>query len=89
MAGERIVINGTVCFIDYADGEGRATIDGKVWRWEFHEFCGPLWLRQDGEPRKNQCPTNKKVWSAFEAWHVKWLKSKTPARRKRKELAIK
>lgn len=69
MAGHRIdFTDGTVAYVDYADADGRAVVNGRVWRWEFHEYCGPLFLRADGEPRKCQCPTVKAVWVAFDQW---------------------
>lgn len=89
MAGHKFQIGDTVGFIDYEDGNGRAVVDGKVWQWSFHEYFGPLWLNQDGTERKCQCPTNKKVWAAFEKWLSEYLKNKAKPRRKRKELAIK
>lgn len=82
MAGERIQMpDGTICFVDYADGEGSAVIDGRTWRWEFHEYCGPLWLRADGLGRKCQCPTNPKVWAAFAKWHRAYERRKAKAKR--------
>lgn len=76
MAGELVVINGTKCLIDYADGVGEAIVDGKKWSWEFHEYCGPMFLTKKGQPRKCQCPTNKKVWDAFQSWHDEYRKNK-------------
>ncbi len=46
---------------------GQATVSGKLWRWEFHRYLGPTFLRKDGEPRANQNPP-KAVWTAFERW---------------------
>ena len=58
-----------LCFIDMADGRGELVVSGRKWRFEFHEYCGPLWLKADGyTPRKCQCPTSKAVWDAFELW---------------------
>lgn len=50
------------------------TVNGRVWRFDFHEYCGPLWLRKDGNPRKCQNP-NKKVWTAFQRWFNRWRKN--------------
>lgn len=74
MAGHLAIINGTPTFIDYPDAYGEAVVDGKTWRWDFHEYCGPLWLRKNGEPLKCQFPTNPKVWAAFEKWHKEYLR---------------
>lgn len=43
-------------------------VDGKIWGFEFHRYCGPLWLRKDGHDRKCQCPTLKRVWEEFQKW---------------------
>lgn len=80
MAGHSEIINGSRVFVDYADAEGSAVVNGRTWRWEFHEYLGPGWLRKDGEPRKCQCPTSKAVWAAFEKWHKNYRRAK-----KRKE----
>ena len=67
MAGEKIMINGSVCFIDYEDGHGSAIVDGREWEWSFVEYGGPLFLKKNGEARKCQNP-KKSVWAAFEEW---------------------
>ncbi len=73
MAGHSITMgDGTRAFIDYADGEGSAVVNGRLWRWEFHRWGGPTFLRKDGEPRACQNPTVKGVWDAFELWFHKW-----------------
>ena len=53
------------------------TVNGRIWRFDFDRYGGPLWLRADGEPRKCQCPTAKAVWDAFEAWHKEWKSERT------------
>lgn len=63
-----LILNGSPCFIDYQDREGSAIVDGREWRWSFHNYLGPSFLKKDGELRKCQYPTNKKVWAAFEEW---------------------
>jgi len=50
MAGHSQIINGTRVFIDYPDAYGEAVVKNRTWRWDFHEWCGPCWLRKDGEP---------------------------------------
>jgi len=67
MAGHSQIINGTRVFIDYPDAYGEAVVKNRTWRWDFHEWCGPCWLRKDGEPLKNQWPP-KAVWRAFDKW---------------------
>lgn len=68
MAGHSINIYGRRLFIDYPDAYGEASVNGKTWRWDFHHYCGPLFLRKNGEPSKYQSPP-KAVWDAFEKWH--------------------
>lgn len=70
MAGHSFTTpDGCVVFIDYADAFGSAVVNGREWRWEFHRYLGPLWLKKDGEPRACQCPTIPAVWDAFSEWH--------------------
>jgi hypothetical protein len=76
MAGHSFMFNGSRCFIDYADGEGSVMVNGRLWRWTFHEYLGPVFIRKDGEPRRCQWPTQKAVWTAFEAWLKKYNSAK-------------
>lgn len=76
MAGEMLIINGSPCFIDYEDGEGSAIVNGSEWRWTFREWGGPTFLKKDGEMKKCQCPTNKKVWAAFYVWLLEYYREK-------------
>lgn len=68
MAGRKLIINGSVCMIDYHDGEGSAIVNGRKWRWEFHHYCGPTFLRKDGEPRRKIPSESHPVWDAFGKW---------------------
>ena len=45
--------------------EGRDS-RGKLWRWEFHPYCGPFFLREDGEPLARQPGERSLAWEAFE-----------------------
>lgn len=80
MAGMRI---GNMC-IDYHDGEGSAVVNGREWRWEFHEYCGPTFLRKDGEPLKRFPSEKHPVWDEFD----KWLKLYKEKRRTAKSSEI-
>lgn len=80
MAGQIINWGNGRMAIDYHDGEGSAIVNGRLWRWEFHEYCGPTFLRKDGEARKHIPKENHPVWDAFE----KWLKKYRPKRKKAK-----
>jgi hypothetical protein len=63
--------NDGMTFIDGPSAEGRAIVNNYVWRWEYSEMGGPLFLRKDGTARKCQNP-NKKVWKAFDSWLQKY-----------------
>ena len=52
-------------------------VNGRTWRFDFDEYCGPLWLRKDGNPRACQCPTIQAVWDKFQEWHDAYRNSKT------------
>lgn len=52
-------------------------VNGKVWRFDYCGYSGPLWVKKNGEPRKCQTPVNKAVWEEFD----KWLKSHVDAKR--------
>jgi hypothetical protein len=41
---------------------------GRAWRFELHHYCGPIVLRQDGEPKTRQPGSRSPFWPAFEAW---------------------
>jgi hypothetical protein len=80
MAGHSISHqDGSRTFIDYHDASGFCVVNGRFWRWYFHEFGGPTFLRADGQPRKNQFPTSKAVWEGFEKWHKRYERSKRKA----------
>jgi len=47
----------------------KIVVDGKTWRFEMHPYCGPMLLREDGEPRKSQFGyATKKFWDAVTFW---------------------
>lgn len=47
---------------------------GRIWRFDYDRYMGPLWLKADGSARKCQNP-NKAVWNAFEKWRKSNIKS--------------
>jgi len=49
-------------------GEGKDK-NGKLWRWEFHEYMGPSFLRKDGEPLVNQPGEKSPAWDVFNEWY--------------------
>lgn len=55
-------------------GEGKDK-NGKLWRWEFNLYHGPLFLRKDKEPLVNQpAREDHPAWKPFEAWYSKLQK---------------
>jgi hypothetical protein len=55
-------------------GEGKDK-NGKVWKWEFNSRFGPVFLKKDGQPLKNQPSEKNTIWPVFEKWHKnkKWI----------------
>lgn len=76
MAGQ--IINGMA--IDYHDGEGSAVVNGRTYRWEFHEYCGPMFLRVDGNCLKIQPSEGHPVWPHFDAWLKRYLEARKTAK---------
>ena len=68
MAGLRLDLGGHLTYIDFPDSYGEAIVNGRLWRWEFHNYLGPTFLKKNGEPRKCQYPKSKDVWAAFSEW---------------------
>lgn len=73
-----IVENGRVIgLVHGADATNQEiVVNGRTWRFDFDEWCGPLWLTKAGQARKCQCP-NKKVWDAFDVWMKEYSKDGT------------
>ena len=46
------------------------TIYGKVWKFEFDERFGPLFIGKNGMPLVNQPKVTSVAWAAFEDWLV-------------------
>jgi hypothetical protein len=57
--------------------DAQVVVNGRVWKFEYDRFLGPLWLKKSGEPRACQYPTNKAVWAAFAEWLEKWEAART------------
>lgn len=61
--GPGLIVHGPDhCDIEVTDSRG------KVWRFDFDKWCGPMWLNKDGSMRKCQNPC-RYAWEAFEKWH--------------------
>lgn len=65
----------TIGLVHGPDSCNQEILVGKrIWRFDFDEYCGPLWLLRDGyTARKCQNP-NKKVWKIWESWFRKYRK---------------
>lgn len=50
------------------DAHGECVVAGKKWRWEYHWFGGPTFVRADGEPLARQPGERHPVWDRFADW---------------------
>ena len=41
---------------------------GKEWLFEMHNYCGPIALKKDGDPRAKQPSEKSKFWIAVTLW---------------------
>lgn len=46
----------------------RAYVNGREWRWDFHPYLGPYFLKKNGEERVRQPGENHPVWDHFNRW---------------------
>ena len=61
------------CFVSLPDAmDQEIVVEGKIWRFDFSEHLGPIWMNKDGTDKKCQCPTNPAVWVEFEKWRKEW-----------------
>lgn len=72
--------NAVIHICSFVDAEGSAIVRGKEWRWEFHEYLGPTFLRKNGDPLTRQPSGRHPVWDAF----AKWLKEYDAAKKEKK-----
>jgi hypothetical protein len=54
--------------VTVSDGEGSAVVQGRTWRWDFHEYLGPTFVDKHGNMLKRQPGENHPVWDAFATW---------------------
>ena len=74
------------CIIDcFVDAEGSAIVNGREWRWEFHKYLGPTFLRKDGEPMARFPREGHPVWAAFETWLEGYLGHELPHKKAERE----
>ncbi|MDO9463725.1 MAG: hypothetical protein Q7J67_00245 [bacterium] len=63
--------------------------NGKLWRWRFQAYYGPMFLKTDGDPLKNQPEReNHPAWGPFEAWQEKHNKKRFKRRAKNEKIPI-
>jgi hypothetical protein len=43
--------------------------NGKVWRFEWHHYLGPTFLRKDDEPLARYPSERNPMWQTFNLWH--------------------
>jgi hypothetical protein len=55
----------------FVEKKGSAIVNGRNYRWEFHRWLGPTFLRADGRPLKHQPGERHPVWEAFQKWFDK------------------
>ena len=58
------------------DAEGSAVVNGRTYRWEFHNTLGVTFLRADGEPLRRQPGEGHPVWQPFGEWLEAYRKEK-------------
>jgi len=70
MAGIVLVdpFKGGAIFMDFPDAFAQGKHKGRLYRWSFHEYLGPLFLRKDGEPLVRQPGEKSGAWMAFGRW---------------------
>jgi hypothetical protein len=58
------------CIISFADTTGSVRVKNRIYRFEFDDYLGPIFLKKNGDPLENQPLENHPVWPGF----YKWLK---------------
>jgi len=64
-------IGGSPVVVSVADDYGEAVVNGRVWRWDWSNWGGPLFLNKDGSDRKRRPGDRHPVWKAVERWGKK------------------
>lgn len=65
-----------ICNMTPHHGEGRDR-NGKLWRWDFGEYVGPLFVNKRGDPLKVQpLSEDHPAWQPFEKWFAQRQKAK-------------
>lgn len=79
------MVSGIACSFSAAVGV-EYEYRGKVYRWDFSEMFGPLWLGEDFEPLDDQyrhpaCA----CWKAFNEWLPAWRETRARKENMRRE----
>lgn len=67
---------GPIIHICGPEAEGSVQIGSRTYRWDFHSYLGPLFLKKDGDPLKRQPGEHHPVWPHFEKWLEDYRKRK-------------
>lgn len=73
-----IEVGGNPCIVTVSDDSGEALVNGRKWRWDWHNYCGPLFLNKDGSERKIQPSENHPVWKAIKKWQKERARNSKP-----------
>jgi hypothetical protein len=64
------------CSHAYFFGEGKDK-NGKLWRWDFNKYFGPLFVKSNREALKKQpISETHPAWTPFERWYKRRFKCK-------------
>lgn len=68
-------MNSRVFLDSFVDGEGSAKVNGRTWRWEYHDYLGINFVDKRGNGIKE--PNEKHpVWDIIDKWIKDFRKSK-------------
>jgi hypothetical protein len=76
MAGKFVLINGSIAHINLPDGKGSAVVNGRTYRWYFHDYCGSEFVDAHSVPLRRQPSPRHPVWAEFEKWLKKYRKAR-------------
>jgi len=62
--------DGSICHLSFPDDYGEAMVNGRMWRWDFHNHLGPTFLKKNHDFRKKQPSEKCPVWREFYKWLI-------------------